>query len=166
MVGPASGSHSLSFPLFLLFFLSLLSFPSLGSFSCSLDFFSVFSLVLFSAFGSFTRAREERGAEDGGLAQGGGGGRREEKGAASVGRRRLGRCGGARRLARWHGSRRWSMREGRWPATTEAVGAKEVAAGVGDLVAAPNMARRCPSADEDDDAVRPSWLLYSEWAAP
>lgn len=166
MVGPASGSHSLSFPLFLLFFLSLLSFPSLGSFSCSLDFFSVFSLVLFSAFGSFTRAREERGAGDGGLAQGGGGGRREEKGAASVGRRRLGRCGGARRLARWHGSRRWSMGEGRWPAATEAVGAKEVTAGVGDLVAAPNMARRCPSADEDDDAVRPSWLLYSEWAAP
>ncbi|BAD53006.1 hypothetical protein [Oryza sativa Japonica Group] len=44
------------------------------------------------------------------------------------------------------------MGEGRWPAATEAVGAKEVAASVGDLVAAPNMARRCPSADEDDDA--------------
>nr|AAT76359.1 hypothetical protein [Oryza sativa Japonica Group] len=61
------------------------------------------------------------------------------------------------------------MGEGRWPAATKAVGAKEVAAGVGDLVAAPNMARRCPSADEDDDAARleedddasPSWAGWS-----
>nr|AAU44145.1 hypothetical protein [Oryza sativa Japonica Group]AAV32208.1 hypothetical protein [Oryza sativa Japonica Group] len=51
------------------------------------------------------------------------------------------------------------MGEGRWPAATEAVGAKEVAAGVGDLVAAPNMARRCPSADEDDDAPGPADFL-------
>lgn len=96
--------------------------------------------------------------------------------AVGEGERRKGRhrwggggWGGAAALGAWLGGTEagggaWGRE--RWPAATKAIGAKEVAAGVGDLVAAPNMARRCPSADEDDDAVRPSWLLYSEWAAP
>lgn len=96
--------------------------------------------------------------------------------AVGEGERRKGRhrwggggWGGAAALGAWLGGTEagggaWGRE--RWPAATEAVGAKEVAAGVGDLVAVPNTARRCPSADEDDDAVRPSWLLYLEWAAP
>nr|BAD33644.1 hypothetical protein [Oryza sativa Japonica Group] len=83
--------------------------------------------------------------------------------AVGEGERRKGRhrwggggWGGAAALGAWLGGTEagggaWGRE--RWPAATEAVGAKEVAAGVGDLVAAPNTARRCPSADEDDDAT-------------
>lgn len=155
--------------LFLSFFYFFsLSYPSLLSVPFpALSISSLFSLSFSSLPLAPSRAPERREAPE--MAA-------WRRAAVGEGERRKGRhrwggggWGGAAALGAWLGGTEagggaWGRE--RWPAATEAVGAKEVAAGVGDLVAAPNMARRCPSADEDDDAVRPSWLLYSEWAAP